>query len=225
MHPAGSRHATGRAPARRGSPEPPAPAPGHRRHHRAARLHLVLARGGHRALRPRLDRVLHRRHRRGGDRQGRPLVHRRGDAVLLRGARRVRRVVRDVRARRRLPGRQGGDGRHARQVVGLGAHVRLRPHRADQRRVGGAVHRGARQRAAPRAPCAAHAPARRHLGRHRGRHHALLLAPEHPRHRGVERQGDEDHGRHHGDGGGDDGVVRGDVVDPRCDPAPPSRST
>ena len=39
---------------------------------------------------------------------------------------------------------------------------------------------------------------------HRRRDHALLLAPEHPRHRGVERQGDEDHGRHDGDDRGHD---------------------
>src|SRR5881398_2704884 len=51
----------------------------------------------------------------------------------------------------------------------------------------------------------------------RRRHHALLLAPEHPRHRGVERQGDEDHGRHHGDGHRDDALVRRDAVDPRGD--------
>ena len=63
---------------------------------------------------------------------------------------RLRRVVRDVRARRRVPRRQGGDGRHARQALGLGPDVRLRPDRTDQRRVGRPVHRRPDQRAAPR---------------------------------------------------------------------------
>jgi len=62
----------------------------------------------------------------------------------------------------------------------------------------GPVHRRARQRAVPRRSPAGRDPDRRGLGRHRHRRHALLLAPEHLRHRGVERQGDEDHGRHHG---------------------------
>ena len=43
---------------------------------------------------------------------------------------RLHRELRDVRARRRLPRRQGGDGRHAGQAVGVGAAVRLRPDRA-----------------------------------------------------------------------------------------------
>ena len=126
------------------------PAAGDRPDDRDAGVHFVLAGGGDRALRHGVDGVLHRRHRRAGDRQGGALVHPRRDAVRLRGARRLHRVVRHVRPRRRLPRRQGGDGRHARQALGLGADVRLRADRPDQRRVGRPVHRRPDQRPARR---------------------------------------------------------------------------
>ena len=71
---------------------------------------------------------------------GGPVVHPRGDALQLRRAEHLHRKLRDVRARRRLPRGQGSHGGNARQAVGLGAALRLHPHRADQRRLGGPVH-------------------------------------------------------------------------------------
>ena len=64
----------------------------------------------------------------------------------------------------------------------------------------GLIERAARSRAR----CRSTLPTGPTSAADRGRDHALLLAPEHPRHRGVERQGDEDHGRHDGHGRGDD---------------------
>ena len=58
------------------------------------------------------------------------------------------------------------------------------------------------------------------------RDHALLLPPEPAGHSRVERQGPEDHDRHHGDGGGHAGLVRRDAVrsrrpgEPRADGSP-----
>ena len=75
-----------------------------------------------------------------------PVVHPRRHAVLVRRPGDLHRKLDHVRAGRRLPRRQGGDGRHARQAVGLGAAVRLRPHRPDQRHLGRPVHRRAAQR-------------------------------------------------------------------------------
>ncbi len=115
--------------------------PGRRRHHRLPVVHLLLARRGHRPRRPRLVRVLRRRHRRAGRRQGGALVHPRRHALLVRRSGDLHRELDHVRPRRRLPRRQGGDGRDAGQAVGVGAAVRLRPHRADQRDVGRTVHR------------------------------------------------------------------------------------
>ena len=112
-----------------------------RRHHRSSFLHLILAGRRDRPERSRVDGVLCRRHRRAGDRQVGAVVRARRDAVLLRRARALHRELGDVRPRRRVPRRQGGDGRHARQAVGLGAAVRLRPDRPDQRRVRRPLHR------------------------------------------------------------------------------------
>ena len=56
-------------------------------------------------------------------------------------ARRVHRKLRAVRARRRVSRRERSAGRISGQAGRLGAVVRLRAHRADQRRVGRAVHR------------------------------------------------------------------------------------
>ena len=55
--------------------------PGAGRHQRDVHLHLVLADGRDRALRPGEHGLLHRRHRRVADRQGRPLVHPRRHAA------------------------------------------------------------------------------------------------------------------------------------------------
>ena len=66
--------------------------------------------------------------------------------------------------------------------------------------------------------------ARLGLGRHCDRDHALLLAPEHPRHPGVERQGHEDHGRHERHGRPHARLVQRDDLDARRDACRPSGS-
>ena len=96
-------------------------------------LHLLLAGGSHRSLRPRLLCVLRGRRCREGHRQERSLVRARGHAFQLRRACHLHREQRHVRAWRRLQGRQKRDGRTARQALGLCAAVRLRAHRSDQR--------------------------------------------------------------------------------------------
>ena len=122
--------------------------PGARRHQRDVHLHLVLADGRHRPLRPGQHGLLHRRHRRVPDRQGRPLVHPGGHALQLRRPQRLHRELRHVRPRRRLPDRQGGHGWRAGPARGLGPALRLHPDRADQRRDGRAVLHRPDQRAA-----------------------------------------------------------------------------
>ncbi len=120
--------------------------PGAGRHQRDVHVHLVLADGGHRPLRPGQHGLLHRRHRRVADRQGGPLVHPGRHALQLRRAEHLHRELRDVRPRRRVPHRQGGDGRRAGPAGGLGAPVRLHPDRSDQRRHGRPVHHRPAQR-------------------------------------------------------------------------------
>jgi len=62
------------------------------------------------------------------------------------------RELRHVRSGRRVPRRQGGDGRHAGEAVGVGAAVRLRADRPDQRRLGGRVQSRASRTIFSRAP-------------------------------------------------------------------------
>ncbi len=102
----------------------------YRCYHRNARLHFVLASVRDRSLRSRIDRLLHRRDRRAGVRPLGAVLHPRGDAVLLRGARGVRRIVFDVHPGRRVSRRQGSDGLDARKNFGVGADVRLHLDRA-----------------------------------------------------------------------------------------------
>ncbi len=64
------------------------------------------------------------------------ILHSRRYAVLVRCARRVRRIVLDVHARRRLSRRQRSDGLDAGENLGLGPDVRLHPDRPYQRRFG-----------------------------------------------------------------------------------------
>ena len=64
------------------------PGPSDRRQQRDVHVHLLLADGGRRAVRPGQHRLLHRRHRRGRHRPGRPLVHPGRDALQLRRAHR-----------------------------------------------------------------------------------------------------------------------------------------
>ena len=105
-------------------------------------VHFLLADGRRRAVRSGQHRLLHRRHRRSVDRRGRAVVHPGGDAFQLRGAQRLYRKLLAVRSRRRISRGQGSDGRVPGQAFGFRADVRLRAHRADQRRLGGAIHHG-----------------------------------------------------------------------------------
>ena len=186
--------------------------PRRRRHHRTPFVHLLLARGRDRLERSRVDRVLRRRHRRASGGKGCALVHPRRHAVLVRGARRVHRKLRDVRSRRRVPGRQGSDGRHACEAVGLGAALRLRPDGADQWRLGGPIHRRAAERLAASVRQHAQPAGRRDSGVCRGAHHRLFLVAQHPGHSRVERGCDADHGGDHRDGGPHDRLVRTDAA-------------
>ena len=110
--------------------------PSHRRQQRDVHVHLLLADGGRGALRPGQHGLLHRRHRGRGDRPRGPVVHPGRDDLQLRRALDLYRKLLAVRSRRRLPRGQGSHGRVPRQALGLGADVRLYPHRADQRRIG-----------------------------------------------------------------------------------------
>ena len=211
-----ARSSTARRSLARSRPAPPPPGPSHRRQQRDVDVHLLLAHGGRRALRPGQHRLLHRRHRRGGHRTGRPLVHPRRHAFQLRRPQRLHRKLLALRPRRRLSRGQGGYGRIPRQVVGLRLDVRLHPHRPDQRHVGRAVYHGpAAGHPLHDRPRAEAVPGRARTllaqlgrGHHRLRHHALLLPPEPGRHPRVQRQGAEDHGGHHRHGRRDPRLVR-----------------
>ena len=76
------------------------------------------------------------------DRPGGAVVHPGRHALQLRRALRLHRELLAVRPRRRLPRRQGGDGRLPGQALRLRPDVRLHPDRPDQRRLGRAVHHG-----------------------------------------------------------------------------------
>ena len=173
--------------------EAPQCRPNARRHQRDVHVHLVLAHGGHRALRPGQHGVLHRGNRRGGYRQGGPLVHPGRHDLQLHCAQRVHRELLDVRPRRRVPRRQGGDGGRAGQALGLCADVRLHSDRPDQRCLGRSILDRPRQRGA--GPLSNHVrdPARLGGRCDRGGDHRLLLGRQHPGHPGIERQGAEDH--------------------------------
>ena len=116
------------------------------RHHRDAVLHFVLAGRGDRVERSGQLRLLRGRHRRTGHRQSCAVVHPVDHAVLLRRARHLHRELLDVRARRRVQSGARSDGRHARQILGLGADVRLRADRPHQRGQRGPVPRRPDQR-------------------------------------------------------------------------------
>ena len=74
-------------------------------------------------------------------------------------------------------------GGHAGEAVGVGAAVRLRPDRPDQRRVGRPVHRRARQRLCSRAGgSGVRLPDGRDRRLHRHPDHGLLLVAQHARH-------------------------------------------
>ena len=128
---------------------PPGPSRGVRRDragdHRQQRdvhLHLLLAHRRRRPLRPRQHGLLHRRRRGKLHRPGRPVVHPRRHGLQLLRPHGVYRELLPLRPRRRLPRRQGGDGRLPGQAVRVGPDVRLRPDRPDQRRVGRSVRHG-----------------------------------------------------------------------------------
>ena len=99
-------------------------------------------------------------------------------------------------------------GRLSGQALRLGPDVRLHPDRADQRRLGRPVHRRPRRwtlstyhRPTPDRP--GDTAQRSRLGARSSSpcaDHALLLPPEPDRHPRIERQGPEDHDRHHGHG-------------------------
>ncbi len=118
--------------------------PGDHRQQRDVHLHLVLAHRRRRPLRPRQHGLLHRRRRGKLHRPVRPLVHPRRHGLQLLRPHGLYRELLPLRPRRRLPRRQGGDGRLPRQAVGVGPDVRLRPDRPDQRRLGRAVRHGHR---------------------------------------------------------------------------------
>ena len=103
---------------------------GDHRQQRDVHLHLLLADRRRRAVRPGQHRLLHRRHRRAVDRPGRPVVHPGRHALQLRRPLGLHRKLLAVRPRRRLPRRQGGDGRLPGQALRLGPDVRLHPDRA-----------------------------------------------------------------------------------------------
>ena len=160
---------------------------------RDVHVHRGLAHGRRRPVRPGEHGLLHRRHRRVADRQGGPLVHPGRHALQLRRAERLHRELLDVRPRRRLPGRQGGDGPRHGQGLGLGPDVRLRPDRADQRGVGRPLPGPAVEFAAPPLPGPLHRQRAAGGGRRRPGGRALFLPDQRPRHPRVEREGTQDH--------------------------------
>ena len=127
-------------------------------------------------------------------------------AVQLRHAGRLHRKLRAVRSRRRLSHRERSARRIRGQGGGLGAALRLRAHRPDQRRLGRAVHRrsGARNDDAPlrHGDRSRHARIPQELGLGGDRHccHDLFPASESARHSRIEQQGAQDHDRHDRDG-------------------------
>ena len=146
-----------------------------------ARVHLVLARRRRRAERHGLVSVLCGRHRRELHRQDRAVVHSRDHDPRLRGPIRVHRELQHVRPRRRLPSRQRGDGLDAREVLGLGADVRLHPHRPDQRRLCGSLSDRSHQRAARSQSRRIHGADERDGRVLRDSRHDLFLVGEHQR--------------------------------------------
>src|ERR1700728_3814758 len=70
------------------------------------------------------------------------MVHACRNAVLILRALRVRRKLQHVRARRRVPRGQGSAGGNAREILRLGADVRLRFDRTDQRRFRRSISHG-----------------------------------------------------------------------------------
>ncbi len=163
-----------------------------------------------RPMRPRLLSLLHRRHRRAGLRPLRALLHSRRHAVLVRRARRLRRIVLDVHARRRLSRRQRSDGLDAGENLRLGPDVRLHPDRPHQRRFRRPIPGRLDQRAAQARALQHHSPARFHRRILRHRRYDLFLAPEHSRHRGIQWQGDAHHADHDRHGRAHDRMVRRD---------------
>ena len=118
-----------------------------------------------RPLRPRLVSLLHRRHRRAGVRPFRAIFHSRRDAVLVRRARRLRRIVLDVHPRRSISRRQRSDGLDAGENFGVGPDVRLHPDRPHQRRLGRPIpgrldQRAAQARRSPASSCRPISPPR-----------------------------------------------------------------
>ena len=131
-------------------------------------------------------------------RQGRTLVHPGGHALQLRRPQRVHRELLDVRPRRRLPRRQGGDGRRPAKLsvsALMFDYILTGPISgvsAGQYLIGliDALFPISRSRRAIEVG----------LRCDRGRDHRLLLAGQHPGYPRIERQGAEDHGRDDRDG-------------------------
>ena len=198
-----------------------------RREQRDVQVHLVLADGGGCALRPSQHGLLHRRHRRNVDRSGRPVVHPGRDAVQLRGPERLHRKLLAVRPRGRVPRGEGSDGGLSSQALRFGPDVRLHSHGPHQRRVGRAIYFWPCGCAAA-ALCARRAnqgPSRSDdqlgLGHHRLLDHDLFLPAKPAGNSRVERQGVENHDRHHHYGRHHLGLVRNHAVRKRpAEPCP-----
>ena len=180
------------------------------RHVGDAHVHFVLARRSDCPLRSGFLGLLRWRHRGACDRGRGAVVHPRGNAFCLGRARGLHRIVRDVRAGRRLSGGQDRVGQLARQDQRFRPDVRLHPHRADQQRVGRPISHRAGERAFPgrRDDCLDPRGSRR--GRNRGHRHPLLLAQEPEGDSRNQRQGPPHHADHNRDGCDPPGVVRGD---------------